>query len=173
MIKSQTVLTWSCAFICCLLDLQGMVDPGEQVSITLQREFSEEALNSLSVTKAEKIEIHKRVTKLFQSPGFQVSRWYRLMLVMGVSIRSKNKLVEVRQLPNRHFFYIVQIIWVVCIFTSFFQWAAVKTTLKPLKLSLHLLVSNSMCIPILFFWLFNIVFYKVNLMAWKWHGKAL
>ncbi|XP_037544853.1 ADP-ribose pyrophosphatase, mitochondrial [Nematolebias whitei] len=54
----------------------GMVDPGEQVSSTLQREFSEEALNSLSVAKAEKVEIHKRVTKLFQSPGFQVFKGY-------------------------------------------------------------------------------------------------
>ncbi|XP_017283559.1 ADP-ribose pyrophosphatase, mitochondrial isoform X1 [Kryptolebias marmoratus] len=54
----------------------GMVDPGEQVSVTLQREFSEEALNSLAVPPAEKAEIHKRVTKLFQSQGFQVYKGY-------------------------------------------------------------------------------------------------
>uniref|UniRef100_A0A3Q1GM62 ADP-ribose pyrophosphatase, mitochondrial n=1 Tax=Acanthochromis polyacanthus TaxID=80966 RepID=A0A3Q1GM62_9TELE len=54
----------------------GMVDPGEQVSLTLQREFSEEALNSLSVTPAERAKIHERINKLFKSPGFQVYKGY-------------------------------------------------------------------------------------------------
>lgn len=54
------------------------MDPGEQVSQALQREFSEEALNSLSVASAEKTEIHQRVTKLFQSGGFQVSQGYKV-----------------------------------------------------------------------------------------------
>ncbi|KAG7505697.1 ADP-ribose pyrophosphatase, mitochondrial [Solea senegalensis] len=54
----------------------GMVDAGEQVSLTLQREFSEEALNSLSVSPSEKAEIHKRINKLFKSPGFQVYKGY-------------------------------------------------------------------------------------------------
>uniref|UniRef100_A0A3B5MWS7 ADP-ribose pyrophosphatase, mitochondrial n=1 Tax=Xiphophorus couchianus TaxID=32473 RepID=A0A3B5MWS7_9TELE len=45
----------------------GMVDPGEQVSLTLQREFSEEALNSLSLKQSEKEDIHKRIQKLFGS----------------------------------------------------------------------------------------------------------
>ena len=49
-----------------------MVDPGEQVSLTLQREFSEEALNSLAVEASKKAEIHERITKLFKSSGFQV-----------------------------------------------------------------------------------------------------
>ncbi|XP_074551848.1 ADP-ribose pyrophosphatase, mitochondrial [Halichoeres trimaculatus] len=54
----------------------GMVDAGEQVSLTLQREFSEEALNSLSLQPAERAKIHDRITKLFKSPGFQVYKGY-------------------------------------------------------------------------------------------------
>ncbi|XP_045930908.1 ADP-ribose pyrophosphatase, mitochondrial [Micropterus dolomieu] len=54
----------------------GMVDPGEQVSLTLQREFSEEALNSLAVPPSERAEIHKRITKLFKSAGFEVYKGY-------------------------------------------------------------------------------------------------
>ncbi|XP_056144189.1 ADP-ribose pyrophosphatase, mitochondrial isoform X2 [Lampris incognitus] len=54
----------------------GMVDPGELVSLTLQREFSEEALNSLAATPSEKAKIHERITKLFSSPGFQVYKGY-------------------------------------------------------------------------------------------------
>ncbi|KAM9394081.1 ADP-ribose pyrophosphatase, mitochondrial [Pholidichthys leucotaenia] len=54
----------------------GMVDAGEQVSLTLQREFSEEALNSLSVSPAERAKIHERIIKLFKSPGFQVFKGY-------------------------------------------------------------------------------------------------
>ncbi|XP_049418102.1 ADP-ribose pyrophosphatase, mitochondrial isoform X2 [Epinephelus fuscoguttatus] len=54
----------------------GMVDPGEQVSLTLQREFSEEALNSLAVPPAERVKISERITKLFKSPGFQVYKGY-------------------------------------------------------------------------------------------------
>ncbi|XP_047427154.1 ADP-ribose pyrophosphatase, mitochondrial [Mugil cephalus] len=54
----------------------GMVDPGEQVSVTLQREFSEEALNSLSVSSSEKLKIHERINKLFKSQGFQVFKGY-------------------------------------------------------------------------------------------------
>lgn len=54
----------------------GMVDPGEQVSLTLQREFSEEALNSLSLSPSQKAKIHERITNLFKSPGFQVYKGY-------------------------------------------------------------------------------------------------
>uniref|UniRef100_A0A8D3DGN0 ADP-ribose pyrophosphatase, mitochondrial n=1 Tax=Scophthalmus maximus TaxID=52904 RepID=A0A8D3DGN0_SCOMX len=54
----------------------GMVDPGEQVSLTLQREFSEEALNSLLSSPSERAKIHERITKLFNSPGFQVYKGY-------------------------------------------------------------------------------------------------
>lgn len=54
----------------------GMVDPGEHVSLTLQREFSEEALNSLALPASEKAIIHERITQLFNSPGFQVYKGY-------------------------------------------------------------------------------------------------
>lgn len=54
--------------------LQGMVDAGEQVSLTLQREFSEEALNSLTVPAPERAKINERIGKLFKSAGFQVRR---------------------------------------------------------------------------------------------------
>ncbi|XP_051243223.1 ADP-ribose pyrophosphatase, mitochondrial isoform X2 [Dicentrarchus labrax] len=54
----------------------GMVDPGEHVSLTLQREFSEEALNSLAVPPSERAKIHERITKLFKSTGFQVFKGY-------------------------------------------------------------------------------------------------
>lgn len=49
-----------------------MVDPGERVSQTLQREFSEEALNSLQGSPSEKEKIQKRITELFSSDGLQV-----------------------------------------------------------------------------------------------------
>ncbi|CAL9693760.1 unnamed protein product [Knipowitschia caucasica] len=54
----------------------GMVDPGEQVSLTLQREFSEEALNSLVIPTGDKTKLHERITKLFKSPGFEVYKGY-------------------------------------------------------------------------------------------------
>ncbi|KAM9843840.1 ADP-ribose pyrophosphatase, mitochondrial [Aulostomus maculatus] len=54
----------------------GMVDPGEQVSVTLLREFSEEALNSLASPPAERAKISERIVKLFNSQGFQVYKGY-------------------------------------------------------------------------------------------------
>ncbi|XP_004071576.1 ADP-ribose pyrophosphatase, mitochondrial [Oryzias latipes] len=54
----------------------GMVDPGEQVSLTLQREFSEEALNSLAIPTSEREKIHERITELFSCNGFQVYKGY-------------------------------------------------------------------------------------------------
>ncbi|XP_077940106.1 ADP-ribose pyrophosphatase, mitochondrial isoform X1 [Gasterosteus aculeatus] len=54
----------------------GMVDPGEQVSLTLQREFSEEAMNSLAVPASEVAKISERIGELFKSPGFQVYKGY-------------------------------------------------------------------------------------------------
>lgn len=35
----------------------GMVDPGESVSLTLQREFSEEALNALKLSEGKLLEV--------------------------------------------------------------------------------------------------------------------
>ena len=46
--------------------LQGMVDAGENVSITLKREFSEEALNTLEATPEERKRIEASVTDLFR-----------------------------------------------------------------------------------------------------------
>ncbi|KAJ8347354.1 hypothetical protein SKAU_G00287550 [Synaphobranchus kaupii] len=54
----------------------GMVDPGEVVSLTLQREFSEEALNSLKASPKEKEKLQERITRLFKSPGLQVYKGY-------------------------------------------------------------------------------------------------
>ena len=49
-----------------------MVDPGEMVTLTLQREFSEEALNSLALPAGERAQTHQRITQLFKGPGLQV-----------------------------------------------------------------------------------------------------
>ncbi|XP_075993162.1 ADP-ribose pyrophosphatase, mitochondrial [Genypterus blacodes] len=54
----------------------GMVDAGEQVSLTLQREFSEEALNSLETAPSDRAKVHERITTLFNSAGFQVYKGY-------------------------------------------------------------------------------------------------
>lgn len=48
------------------------MDAGEHVSQALQREFSEEALNSLQASPSEKEKIQKRITELFDSDGLQV-----------------------------------------------------------------------------------------------------
>ena len=45
---------------------QGMVEAGERVSLTLKREFSEEAMNSMESTEEQKREIEKNVSDLFQ-----------------------------------------------------------------------------------------------------------
>ncbi|KAJ8250914.1 hypothetical protein GJAV_G00214700 [Gymnothorax javanicus] len=54
----------------------GMVDAGEVVSLTLQREFSEEALNSLKASPKEKEKLQERINRLFKSPGLQVYKGY-------------------------------------------------------------------------------------------------
>ena len=46
--------------------LQGMVAPGEQVSLTLKREFSEETMNSLELPEDEVKTIAKKVDATFQ-----------------------------------------------------------------------------------------------------------
>ena len=48
-----------------------MVDPGEAVSITLKREFGEEALNMLEVTTEEKKLLQASVNEMF-SHGIEV-----------------------------------------------------------------------------------------------------
>lgn len=42
-----------------------MVDPGEKVSATLKREFSEEALNSLESTPEQKQQMEAKISTLF------------------------------------------------------------------------------------------------------------
>jgi ADP-ribose pyrophosphatase len=53
----------------------GMVDPGESVSLTLKREFGEEALNSEGVSAAEKAHIEEQVATLFKG-GVEVFAGY-------------------------------------------------------------------------------------------------
>ena len=53
----------------------GMVDPGEFVSMTIKKEFGEEALNTLEMTEAEKAEMSKMVEK-FLSDGDEVYTGY-------------------------------------------------------------------------------------------------
>ena len=43
------------------------MDPGEFVSVTLKREFGEEALNSLELSEQEKHEMEKTIATLFQN----------------------------------------------------------------------------------------------------------
>lgn len=44
---------------------QGMVDPGEKVTLTLRREFGEEAMNSLVMSDEEKKVMEKNIDELF------------------------------------------------------------------------------------------------------------
>ena len=54
--------------------VQGMVDVGEVVSITIRREFGEEALNSLAASDDERKQIEDGVSELF-AQGVEVSRF--------------------------------------------------------------------------------------------------
>ena len=57
---------------------QGMVAPGEKISLTLQREFSEETMNSLECTsKAELALITRKVREFFKG-GWEVDAYTRL-----------------------------------------------------------------------------------------------
>lgn len=66
------VLCIRAQLVCVCVCVQGMVDPGELVSLTLQREFSEEAMNSLQASPLEQKKIHERITLLFSTSGVQV-----------------------------------------------------------------------------------------------------
>ncbi|KAJ6657510.1 hypothetical protein lerEdw1_002445 [Lerista edwardsae] len=54
----------------------GMVDPGEKLSAALKREFSEEAMNSLQKSGAEKEEMEKQLNQLFNQDHFVVHKGY-------------------------------------------------------------------------------------------------
>ncbi len=43
-----------------------MVNPGEMITVTLMREFGEEAMNSLEASDDAKTEIHNQVEALFK-----------------------------------------------------------------------------------------------------------
>jgi ADP-ribose pyrophosphatase len=49
-----------------------MVDPGEHVSVTLKREFGEEALNALEACEDRKRELQRQISEFF-SGGYEVS----------------------------------------------------------------------------------------------------
>ena len=51
----------------CYLIYQGMVDPGENRTATLIREFGEEACNSLEASAEQKAKITQLLTELFSS----------------------------------------------------------------------------------------------------------
>ncbi|XP_067911371.1 ADP-ribose pyrophosphatase, mitochondrial-like isoform X1 [Heterodontus francisci] len=53
----------------------GMIDPGEKVSVTLRREFGEEALNSLELPEAKRQKVKVLIDSLFQA-GEMVFKGY-------------------------------------------------------------------------------------------------
>jgi hypothetical protein len=59
--------------------LQGMVDPGEMVSITLKREFGEEAMNMLECCEAEKDKIEEKLHTFFKG-GREVGELFDLFI---------------------------------------------------------------------------------------------
>ena len=52
---------------------QGMVDPGESVTKTLQREFDEEVKSAEGLSEEETKKIKKRISKFMSSGGTEVS----------------------------------------------------------------------------------------------------
>ncbi|XP_046327185.2 ADP-ribose pyrophosphatase, mitochondrial-like isoform X2 [Haliotis rufescens] len=54
----------------------GMVDAGEVVTVTLKREFGEEALNSLMATDDDKRQIRQSISDLFDRGGAEIYRGY-------------------------------------------------------------------------------------------------
>ncbi len=50
----------------------GMVEPGDTVSATLRKEFSEEALDSLSLPPADRAALEQEITALFAAGGGDV-----------------------------------------------------------------------------------------------------
>lgn len=55
--------------------LSGMVDPGENVSVTLKREFGEEALNSEELSPEDREKTEKQLHELF-AHGVEVYKGY-------------------------------------------------------------------------------------------------
>ena len=53
-------------FVVLLFFCQGMVDPGENVSATLKREFGEESLGALDMPAEKRAEVEKKLDQLFK-----------------------------------------------------------------------------------------------------------
>ena len=70
------------------LCLQGMVDPGEHVSLTLKREFLEEAMDSENMSPEEQKEVEAQINKHF-SQGIEV----HVLSVKGLTKSLESKLV--------------------------------------------------------------------------------
>ncbi len=70
--------------------LQGMVDAGEQVSVTLKREFSEEAMNTLEASPEEKKRLETSINKLF-TMGDEVGQPYTYQM-LGIYIIDKQEM---------------------------------------------------------------------------------
>jgi len=49
-----------------MLDMQGMVDPGEVVSTTVKREFIEEAMNSLALSEDDQNRLYQQIGDFFK-----------------------------------------------------------------------------------------------------------
>jgi len=49
-----------------MLDVQGMVDPGEVVSTTVKREFVEEAMNSLALSEDDQNRLYQQIGDFFK-----------------------------------------------------------------------------------------------------------
>lgn len=67
-----------------------MVDAGEQVSVTLKREFSEEAMNTLEASPEEKKRLETSINKLF-TMGDEVGQPYTYQM-LGIYIIDKQEM---------------------------------------------------------------------------------
>ena len=50
-----------------VFDVQGMVDPGEVVTVAVKREFTEEAMNSLAVGEYDRQKTNEQIDEFFQN----------------------------------------------------------------------------------------------------------
>ena len=70
--------------------LQGMVDPGEQVSLTLKREFLEEAMDSESMSAEEQNAVEEQISQHF-SQGKEVRRNRKKEINRNVQFQKQGK----------------------------------------------------------------------------------
>lgn len=62
-----------------------MIDAGEQINVTLKREFGEEALNSIEVAESRRDEIKTHVDKIFQN-GIPVSHGHDCACALDIIV---------------------------------------------------------------------------------------